>query len=90
LFARSNNPSDSLAHWDVRSDYTGNSGQDAVRRRFHFHHRFVGFDFEKRLAFGDALAFLLSPSDELAGFLRHLESGHHYAEGHNIFLRNAD
>ena len=35
------------------------AGENAVGGRFDFHHRFVGFDFEQRFAFGDALAFLL-------------------------------
>jgi len=72
-----------LPYRDVRAFGGFDSRQDAVGRGFDFHDGFIGFDFEKRFALGDAVAFLLPPSDELAGFLRHLESGHYYAEGHS-------
>ena len=58
------------------------SGKNSFRRRFNLYNRFVGFDFEERLTFGDAVPFLFAPGNELAGFLRHLEGGHYDAEGH--------
>jgi hypothetical protein len=63
----------------VRAD----SSQNAIRRTFHFQYSFVGFHFEKRLTFAYTLAFPLPPGHQLAGFLRHLERGHHNAEGHS-------
>ena len=87
LFAGSHDPGDCLTHGNIGAGLRCDAGENAVGGRFDFHHRFIGFDFEKRLAFGDAVAFFLSPGNELAGFLRHLESGHDNAEGHNVFIR---
>jgi hypothetical protein len=75
-----------LSNGNIRSHDSGDSGEDAVGGRFHFHHGFVGFDFEKGIAFGDAVAIFFPPGDELAGFLRHLEGGHDNAEGHSVFI----
>src|ERR1700752_2527556 len=83
LFSRRNDPGNRLPYWNVCSFGCFDSRQDAVGRRFHFDDCFVSFYFEEGLALGDAVAFLLAPGNELAGFLRHLESGHYYAEGHN-------
>jgi hypothetical protein len=51
---------------------------------FDLDHRLIGFDFEERLALGDALAFFFSPGQEFAGFLRHFERGHYDADRHSV------
>ena len=83
LFARRNDPRNDLSYGNIRPRRRLDARKDAVGRRFHFDHRLVGFYFEERLPFGDAVALLLPPSEELAGFLRHLEGGHYNAEGHS-------
>jgi len=62
------------------------SGEDAVGGSLDFDNRFVGFNFEEGLAFDHAIAFLLAPGNELAGFLRHFQCGHYNAEGHSGFF----
>ena len=89
LFSRRNDPRDRLPHGNVCSSRRCDPSENPVSRSFHFHYGFVGFYFEERLALGDAVTFLLAPGDELAGFLRHLEGGHHNAEGHSGWGRAA-
>src|SRR5579872_5432340 len=84
FFPRRDNPGNRLSHRNVGTSLRRNSREHAVSRSFDFHHGFVGFDFEKRFALGYAIAFLFAPSNELAGFLRHLEGGHDNAEGHRF------
>jgi hypothetical protein len=58
------------------------ASEDAVGGRLQFHYDFIGFDFEKRLALDYRFAFVLPPGQELAGLLRHFESGHYDADRH--------
>ncbi len=83
LLSRTNDPSDRLTDGDLCAFSSPDSRENAIGRRFHFDYRFVGFDLEQRFAFGNVLAFLFAPGDELAGFLRHLKRGHDNAEGHS-------
>ena len=46
---------------DFGSSLHLDAGQNAVAGGFDFHHRFVGFDLQQGLAFGDGLAFFLQP-----------------------------
>ena len=89
LFAGRDDPRDRLSDRNIGALGRLDSRENAVGGRFHFDDRFVGFDFEERLALGDAVAFLLPPGEELAGFLRHLEGGHDNAEGHSRLLGRA-
>jgi hypothetical protein len=84
LFAGRYDPRYRLTNRNVGALGRRDSREDAVGRRFDFDDGFVGFNFEERLPFGDAVTFLLPPGNELAGFLRHLESGHNNAEGHRV------
>ncbi len=86
---RRNDPRDRLSHGDVGALRGSDARQNAAGRSLDFDHGLVGFDVEQRFALGNAVALLPPPSDELAGFLRHLESGHHYAEGHSFLLGKA-
>jgi hypothetical protein len=85
ILASFNDPRDGLAHRYISAFGRFDSCQKAIRRRFDFDHSFISFYVEKRLALNDAIPFLLPPSQELSGFLRHLESGHNNAEGHSFF-----
>jgi hypothetical protein len=58
-FAGRYDPRYRLTNRNVGARRPRDSRENAVGGRFHFHDRFVGFDFEERLAFGDAVAFLL-------------------------------
>ena len=82
-FTGSDDPRDNLPDGNIGSGRRFNPGKNSVGGSFDFHDCFVGFDFEERLALRDAVALLLPPGKELAGFLRHLESGHYNAEGHS-------
>jgi len=86
-------PGDRLADRNDRAGLRLDARQDAVAGRFDLDDRFVGLDLDERLALGDVIAFLLSPREQLAGFLRHLERRHHDAQRHDIAdcgLRIAD
>jgi hypothetical protein len=72
-----------LPYRDLRSLRSFDSGQNPIGGGFDFDDCFVSFYFKKGLTFRDMFSLFLPPSDELAGFLRHLESGHYYAEGHS-------
>ena len=48
-------------------------------------HGFVSLEFQKWFAFNHTIALYLPPGNKLAGFLRHLESGHYDAESHSYF-----
>ena len=75
-------PRDDLSDRNVGASRGFDSGEDAVSWGLDLDDGFVGFDFKQGLTLGDAVAFLLAPSKELAGFLRHLKSRHYNAEGH--------
>lgn len=85
LFARSHEPSDRFTNGNDSSDLCSHSGKDPVARSLDFDDGLVRFDFKKRLAFADAIAFVFSPSQEFAIFLRHFQSGHYHADRHNVF-----
>jgi hypothetical protein len=73
-----------LSDRNVGARYGLDARQNTIGGRFDFDYRFIRFDFKERFAFRDAVAFLLPPAEKLAGFLRHLEGGHHNAEGHSL------
>jgi hypothetical protein len=76
-------PGNRLPDWNFRSWLRLDASQHTFTRRFDLHHRFVSLNFKQRLALADSVAFLLQPGNELAGFLRHFESGHDNADGHS-------
>src|ERR1700732_5469775 len=81
-FTRADDPCDHLSNWNVGTGNRSHSGEDSIRRSFHFDYCFVGFYFEERFALGNTFAFFFSPGNKLTGFLRHFEGGHYHAEGH--------
>jgi hypothetical protein len=84
-FTGANNPGDDFSY---RNDVAGlrvYTRENAIRWRLNLKHRFVGFYFQQWLTLSHTVALHLAPSDKLAGFLRHFESGHDNAESHNYF-----
>ena len=76
-------PGDDLPDRDVSSLGCFDPCQNPVCGSLDFYDGFIGFNFEKGLTFGNTISFFLPPSQKLAGFLCHFESGHYYAEGHS-------
>jgi hypothetical protein len=58
------------------------AAEDPFCLGFDFDYGFVRFHFEQDFAFGDGFSFFFAPGDELAGVLRHFESGHYDADSH--------
>ncbi len=85
-FTGRDNPRDGLAYGNIRAGRGVDARENTVSGRFDFDHRFVGFDFEKRFTLADAVALLLAPGEQFAGFLCHLKGRHYNAEGHSCFF----
>ena len=65
-FPGTNDPGNGLAYGNHGAFLRLDTSEDSVARAFDLHDCFVGFDFEKGLAFGDRITFLFPPGDELA------------------------
>ena len=86
-FSGSNDPGDGSAYWPFRPGLNLDPGQNAIARGFDFHHRFVGFNLEQRLALGDRFTFFFQPRNKLASFLGHFERGHNHTDRHKLNVR---
>ena len=62
LLAWSDEPRNGFSDGNYGSHIRRYSRKDSVARSFHFDDRFIRLDFEERLALGDVLAFLFTPS----------------------------
>ena len=69
---------------NTRAETKVNSDEHTVARGFNLDDGFVRFNFEQGLAFANGLAFFLSPSQQLAIFLRHFERRHHHTDRHSL------
>ena len=59
-------------------------GEYATRCGFDLDNSFIRLDPEQRFALGNAIVFFFPPSEKLAGFLCHFQSGHYDTDGHRI------
>ncbi len=82
LLARLQQPRDGLPDRHDVADLCRHAAEDALGLRLDFDDGLVGLDLEEQFAFRDLLALFLSPGNQLARFLGHLEGGHDDAYGH--------